>query len=54
MRPSGWTAEGRQEQTDKQPNNPSGIRTLVGSDIGWFQRWAIGRNIHPVLWLCTD
>ena len=54
VRPSGWTAEGRQEQTDKQPNNPSGIRTLVGSDIGWFQRWAIGRNIHPVLWLCTD
>ncbi|WP_149948410.1 hypothetical protein [Bacteroides cellulosilyticus] len=34
VRPSGWTAEGRQEQTDKQPNNPSGIRTLVGSDVG--------------------
>ena len=25
--------KGRQEQTDKQPNNPSGIRTLVGSDM---------------------
>ena len=34
VRPSGWTAEGRQEQTDKQPNNPNGIRTSVGSDIG--------------------
>lgn len=34
VRPLGWTAEGRLEQTDKQPNNPSGIRTLVGSDIG--------------------
>lgn len=34
VRPSGWTAEGRQEQTDKQPNNPSGIRTLVGSNVG--------------------
>ena len=45
VRPSGWTAEGRQEQTDKLPNNPSGIRTLVGSDIGWLRRWAIGRNI---------
>ena len=49
VRPSGLTAEGRQEHTDKQPNNPSGIRTLVGSDIGWFRRWAIGRNIRPVL-----
>lgn len=45
VRPSGWTAEGRQEQTDKQPNNPSGICTSVGSDIGWLRRWAIGRNI---------
>ncbi|RGT34252.1 hypothetical protein DWX38_04480 [Bacteroides clarus] len=28
-----------------QPNNPSGICTSVGSDIGWLRRWAIGRNI---------
>lgn len=54
VRPSVWTAEGRREQTDKQPNNPSGIRTSVGSDIGWLRRWAIERNIHSVLWLCTD
>lgn len=53
VRPSGWTAEGRPEQTEKQPDNPNGIRTSVDcerpSDIGWLRRWAIGRN----LWLYT-
>lgn len=53
VRPSGWTAEGRPEQTDKQSDNPNGLRTSVGcerpSDIGWLRRWAIGRN----LWLYT-
>ena len=49
----GLAAEGRQEQTDKQPDNPNGIRTSVDcerpSDIGWLRHWAIGRN----LWLYT-
>lgn len=38
IRPSGRTAGGQQEQTDKQPDNPNGICTSVGyekpSDVG--------------------
>ncbi|WP_049133862.1 hypothetical protein, partial [Bacteroides fragilis] len=39
-RPSDGTAEGRQEQTDEQPDNPNSIRTSGGCEsppnIGWL------------------